>query len=122
AVGIGGRRWRCRDMWFAGAFKVYCGTSARRFATDRSEAQIKGYVSRAAHFDSVNRYLDDPALTSLLHELITYSALPLKALESSFAVDSSGFSTCQFVRWYDAKYGKEVDAHDWIKVHLMTGV
>src|SRR5690349_3988120 len=58
-----------RDMLFACAFKVFCGTSARRFATDLSEAQVKGYVSKAAHFNSVNRYLDNPALTALLHEL-----------------------------------------------------
>src|SRR5204862_3093713 len=67
-------------------------------------------------------YLELECLTPILHELITQSALPLKALESNFAVDSSGFSTCQYVRWFDAKYGKEVDVHDWIKVHLMTGV
>jgi transposase/predicted nucleic acid-binding Zn finger protein len=119
---MGRPRLMYRDMLFAAAFKVYCGTSARRFSTDLNEAQIKGYVSKAAHFNSVNRYLDNPALTSLLHELIAQSALPLKALESNFAVDSSGFSTCQYVRWFDAKYGKEVDVHDWLKVHLMTGV
>lgn len=111
-----------KDMIFAGAFKVYCGMSARRFATDLSEAQAKGHISDAAHFNSVNRYLANPALTSLLHALIAQSSLPLKAIETEFAVDSSGFSTCNYVRWYDAKYGKEVDAHDWIKIHLMTGV
>ena len=30
------------DLLFAGAFKVYCGISARRSATDLSEAQSKG--------------------------------------------------------------------------------
>jgi transposase len=119
---MGRPRLTYKDMVFAGTFKTYTGMSARRFSTDLSEAQGKGYVSDAAHFNSVNRYLADPALTSLLHELIAYSALPLKTLETSFAVDSSGFSTCQYVRWFDAKYGKEVDVHDWIKVHLMTGV
>lgn len=119
---MGRPRLMYRDMVFAGAFKVYTGMSARRFATDLNEAQGKGYVSKAAHFNSVNRYLDNPALTSLLHELIAQSALPLKGFETDFAVDSSGFSTCQYVRWFDAKYGKEVDVHDWLKVHLMTGV
>jgi hypothetical protein len=119
---MGRPRLMYKDMIFAGAFKVYCGTSARRFATDLSEAQSKGHVSDAAHFNSVNRYLANPALTSILRELITQSSLPLKAIETDFAVDSSGFSTCQYVRWFDAKYGKEVDAHDWIKVHLMCGV
>jgi transposase len=120
--GMGRPRLPYRDMVFSAAFKVYSGMSTRRFATDLSEAQVKGYVGKAAHFNSVCRYLDNPALTPLLRELITQSSLPLKAIESDFAVDSSGFSTCQYVRWYDAKYGKEVDAHDWIKVHLMCGV
>jgi transposase len=119
---MGRPRLQYKDMLFSSAFKVYCGMSARRFNTDFCEAQTKGHVSKAAHFNSVNRYLANPALTPLLRELITYSSLPLKAIETDFAVDSSGFSTCQYVRWFDAKYGKEVDAHDWIKVHLMTGV
>lgn len=119
---IGRPRLMYKDMIFAAAFKVFSGMSARRFNTDFTEAQIKGHVSKAAHFNSVNRYLANPALTPLLHELIAYSALPLKAIETDFAIDSSGFSTCRYVRWFDAKYGKEVDAHDWIKVHLMTGV
>jgi transposase len=96
--------------------------SLRRSMTDFCEAQVKGHVSKTASFNSVSRYLANPALTPLLRELITYSSLPLKAIETDFAVDSSGFSTCQYVRWFDAKYGKEVDAHDWIKCHLMTGV
>jgi transposase len=119
---MGRPRLMYKDMLFASAFKVYCGMSARRFNTDFCEAQIKGHVSKSAHFNSVNRYLANPALTPLLRDLITYSSLPLKAIETDFAVDSSGFSTCQYVRWFDAKYGKEVDVHDWLKVHLMTGV
>ncbi|HEX5732729.1 MAG TPA: transposase [Blastocatellia bacterium] len=119
---MGRPRLQYKDMIFAAAYKVYCGMSARRFNTDFCEAQIKGHVSKSAHFNSVNRYLANPALTPLLRELIAYSSLPLKAIETDFAVDSSGFSTCQYVRWFDTKYGKKVDAHDWIKVHLMTGV
>jgi hypothetical protein len=36
--------------------------------------------------------------------LIEESSLPLQAVESAFAVDSSGFSTCRFVQWVEAKY------------------
>ena len=48
--------------------------------------------------------------------------MPLKAVEVDFALDSSGFSTCQYVRWFDVKHGGKEDWHDWIKLHLMTGV
>jgi hypothetical protein len=49
--------------------------------------------------------------------------LALQAVESSFAVDSSGFSTCRFVQWVKAKYTDPtlMDRHGWIKVHLMCG-
>ena len=56
--------------------------------------------------------------------LIEQSSLPLQAIESEFAVDSSGFSTCRFYKWVDAKYTdpKLMAKRDWIKVHLMCGV
>jgi hypothetical protein len=44
-----------------------------------------------------------------LYELIATSALPLKSVESDFAVNSSGFSSGQFMRWLDVKDGKEED-------------
>ena len=40
---------------------------------------------------------------------------------SVFAVDSSGFSTCKFVRWFDEKYGQERSGRTWVKVHLAVG-
>src|SRR5262249_23752079 len=43
---------------------------------------------------------------------------------SSFAVDSSGFSTCRFEKWVRHKYGKPIEGerHSWVKAHLMCGV
>ena len=55
----------------------------------------------------MSRYLVDPALTEVLKNLVTVSSLPLKAVETDFAVDSSGFSTSRFVRWYNKKYGRD---------------
>lgn len=109
------------DMVFACAYKVYVGFSARRFTCDLKEAREDGFIRRVAHFNSVNRYLSDPQLTEVLKDLVTLSSLPLKAIETSFAVDSSGFSTCRFVRWFNKKYGKEVDNREWVKAHLMCG-
>ena len=73
-------------------------------------------------YNSVFRYLEAEALTPYLYELIKTSSLPLKSVEHDFAVDSSGFSTGQFIRWMDVKYGKEEDRRMWLKVHLMCGV
>lgn len=120
--GRGRPRLSYRDMIFSAAFKVFSTVSSRRFMSDLQDAHAKGFVSKVPHFNSIFNYLELEALTPVLKMLITQSALPLQSLETDFAVDSSGFSTCQYVRWFDAKYGKEIDAHDWIKVHLMSGV
>ena len=48
--------------------------------------------------------------------------LPLKTIETDFAVDSTGFSTARHVRWFDEKYGKERSGHEWVKAHIITGV
>jgi DDE family transposase len=74
------------------------------------------------HYNSVFNYLESEALTPYLNELITLSAAPLKSIESDFAVDSSGFSTGQFMRWLDVKYGTKEDRRQWLKLHLMVGV
>ena len=82
----------------------------------------RGYLSRLPHYNSVFRYLESEALTPYLKELITVSARPLQSVESDFAVDSSGFSTGQFMRWFDVKYGEKEDRRMWLKLHLMCGV
>ena len=90
--------------------------------TDLKTAHERGFISRLPHYNSIFNYLENPALTPLLRSLITQSSLPLKSVETDFAVDSSGFSTSRFVRWFDHKYGKEIQKHDWVKCHLMCGV
>jgi Transposase len=112
------------DIIFASAFKVYSSLSGRRFMSDLRDAQNKGHLSKAAHYNSIARYLENASLTPLLKALIEESSLPLQAVESDFAVDSSGFSTCRFVKWVDAKYGDKrlMTKRDWVKVHLVCGV
>lgn len=110
------------DIIFSTTFKVYSTVSGRRFETDLREAKAKGYLSRLPHYNSVFRYLESEALTPYLYELIGASAMPLKSVETDFAVDSSGFSTGQFMRWFDVKYGKKEDRRMWLKAHLMCGV
>lgn len=112
------------DMIFSAAFKVYSTVSARRFMCDLREAHGKGYISKLPCYNSIFRYFEDEILTPHLEILIEESSLPLQMLESSFAVDSSGFSTSKFVQWVQAKHHnpKLLEARDWVKVHLMCGV
>jgi transposase len=119
---LGRPRVSLQDVVFGAAFKVYSTVSTRRCMSDLQDAQDKGYISKAPHYNTIIKYLEMPALTPILKELIVQSSLPLKAVETDFAVDASGFSTSRFIRWYDHRYGGERDGHGWLKVHLMVGV
>jgi hypothetical protein len=119
---MGRPRIALRDMLFAVTYRTYTMMSARRFASDMRDALAKGYVSRAPSFNSVFTYSQMESLTPYLKQLIAESAKPLQSIETDFAIDSSGFSTSTYVRWFDVKYGKDEDWHDWIKMHLMCGV
>ncbi|MGI9071931.1 MAG: transposase [Bryobacteraceae bacterium] len=120
--GRGRPRLPLADVVFSAVMKVYSTVSGRRATSDLRECEAKGHIAHAPHYNSVFHYLEDPTLTPILKALIEESASPLKALESDFAVDGSGFSTCTYERWYDEKYGKMRSDHQWLKVHLMIGV
>lgn len=112
------------DMIFAACFKVYSTVSGRRFMSDLRDAKAKGHISKLPCYNSIFNYFENEALTPYLEMLIEESSLPLTAIETDFAVDSSGFSTCRFVQWVQAKHHnpKLLEAREWIKVHLMCGV
>ena len=118
---VGRPRTTLADVVFAAVFKVYSTVSTRRFSCDLKDAHAKGHVSKAIHYNSICAYLEWPALSATLQELIKLSCVPLRAVETDFAVDSTGFSTSRFVRWFDQKYGVTRPGHDWVKVHIIVG-
>jgi transposase len=110
------------DVVFGATMKVYTTISGRRASTDIREAREKGLIDEVPHYNSLFKYVDDPALTPVLKRMIEESAMPLRSVESTFAVDATGFAACTYVRWFDAKYGKMMKEHHWLKAHLMCGV
>jgi hypothetical protein len=102
------------DRIFACAFKVYCGLSTRRYVCDMQDAHDASYLTRPVHYSKVCAFLCDPDLTGPLRELVARSVLPLRAVETDFAVDSTGFTTSRCVRWFDHKYGVTRQEHDWV--------
>ena len=110
------------DMVFAATFKIYSTVSGRRFQCDLNAAAARGHLGKTPHYNTVFKYLEMEGLTAILQRLIAESSLPLRSIETDFAVDSSGFSTSRFVRWFDHKYGVTKQQYDWVKVSLMTGV
>lgn len=119
---IGRPRVPLADLVFCAGLKVYSTISGRRNMSDVREAERKGSVSKAVHYNTVSKYLERKSLTAILRELIIQSSLPLKSVErGDFAVDATGLSTGRFVRWFDVKYGNTEDWHDWIKLNLICG-
>ena len=119
----GGRpRLSIRDALFSAVYKVYSTFSARRFTSDLCDAQDKGFIGKMPHFNSVLKTLENPEIFKALVSLIERSSLPLRSVESNFAVDSTGFAFSRFVRWYDIKYNRFSAEQQWIKAHICTGV
>lgn len=110
------------DAVFMGVFKVYSTVSARRFMSDLREAQERGHIQQSLSFNTAWKCLQNPDVTPILYELIQRSALPLRSVDVDFAVDSTGFSTSRFEKWFDEKYGVTREKCEWVKAHVSVGV
>jgi transposase len=120
--GRGRPRLPLSDVVFTLVSRAYSTMSGRRFTSQLNEAQAKGLIEKAPSYNSAFRYLENPELTPLLKSLIEETAKPLKAVETDFAVDSTGFATSTYNRWFDHKYGKTKVKQTWVKTHIMVGV
>lgn len=109
------------DGVFAAVMKIYSGASGRRTMTDVREYEALGLIDSTIHYNRIFEQLESPAVTNILKAMIEESARPLREIETDFAVDSSGFSTRVYLRWYDAKYGRERSSSNYLKAHVMVG-
>jgi len=110
------------DGLFAVIMKVFTTLSSRRAQSDLRESAARGNIGTVGHFNTLTRFLADPASTPILTSLIEESAAPLAAIENGqYAIDSSGWSTVTYDRWFDQKHGKLRAAHPWVKLHIMCG-
>ena len=110
------------DSVYSMVFKVYSTFSGRRFASDMQTAKENGFVEkkipRSSMFDCFNK----KEVTPLLAQIVQITSLPLRTIEKDFAIDSTGFGTSNFQRWYSFKHGKEISSRRWVKCHFITGV
>jgi transposase len=121
-IGRGERRLPLSDRAFAIVAKVYGGMSTRRTLTDMREYEAKGLLSHAPSWNSIIDYMDEPGMIEVMSRLIEETAAPLADIEHTIAVDGSGFTTVNWRRWVDHKYGKQHNDSIWIKGHFGVGV
>lgn len=110
------------DMVFSSILKVYSTFSLRRFVSLMKTSKERELIDGICSYSTVSNYMRKEEMTDALRHLIHLSSLPLASVEKDFAVDSTGFTTCQYVRWFDHKYGKHADRRLWWKLHVMCGV
>jgi transposase len=120
-TGRGRPRLPLSDMTFATVYKCYESISARRFTSDLNAAQAAGLIEHAAQFNTTLAYFRNPVMAETLSGLIEISSLPLRAIETQFAIDSSGFGTRTMKTWFSQKHGREMREREWRKCHLMCG-
>jgi transposase len=109
------------DVVYSAAMKVYGGMSGRRSTSDVQACAERGLVSKAPAYNTLFKYAERAELAPLLKMLVHESAAPLRAVETTFAIDSTGFATNTYSRYFDAKYGHEKKCQRWIKLHAQVG-
>lgn len=117
-----------RDLLFCACLKLYNGFSARRISSDMKHAEEAGYISKVPHFNTLLGFLNNDFTYDLLQRLITISAMPLKVLETDFAVDSTGFGACQYEKWMRVRFQKAINGksskrgwRNFLKAHVCIG-
>ena len=110
------------DMVYSSIMKIYTTFSLRRFMSDMEIAREKGYIDKKPCYASVGHFMQREDITSILSDMVILTSLPLTSIEKDFAVDSTGFGTSNFQRWFSFKHGKEISSRRWVKCHFITGV
>jgi len=107
-----------KDIVYCLILKTYTKLSSRRLNSDLESIQKEGYIEKVPNFTTLMKYLNKEELTYLLDALVTMSSKPIPNIVD-VAIDSSGFSTSQFARWFDFKYDKDKTIRTWVKAHIV---
>jgi len=110
------------DKVFMAVSKVASMLSSRRAFGEIADAVDSNLLPKEYSYNAVNVFLSNPENTPLLRELVRMSAYPLKNIEKSFAVDSSGFGTYQYGDWMPNKWEGVKRQHTFVKAHIICGV
>jgi transposase len=110
------------DMLFCCGLKLYLRLPARKLISQLELAKQAGYIASVPHFTTINKYFGRREITGVLKELLTLSSKPMKQLEQDFAIDSTGFSTSEYERWFDPNKREYGRRNRFVKAHAMCGV
>lgn len=109
-----------REQLFCSTQKVYSQLSSRRAKSLYNNSKEKGLLDKSPHANAVNKFFNRQDLTPVLKQLIALSASPLKAVETKFAIDSTGFRTTKFNDYCREKHNTK-KKHEFVKLHAVCG-
>ena len=119
---LGRKGFSTKDKLFCMIIKVYYNADLRKTVSILKELKELHYIEKVPSFKTINNFFLDTKLAEVVDSLILASSLPLVELETTGAVDSSGFSAGRFERWVKYKWGKhEGKEKDWKKLHIFSG-
>ena len=110
-----------KEALFCAIEKVYSMQSSRRAYSLYVESERKGQIHKAPKYNIINIKLNDKELTPILYKLLEITAMPLKSVETEFAVDSTGFRTTKFGEYCHMRYTSQ-KRHHFLKAHLSVGI
>lgn len=99
-----GKRFTNRERIFAMCIKIYNNSPLRKAKGILQETNNE----RTPSFRSLCGFFNDPNLSNLLDDLILISSLPVAMLETTAAIDATGFTTSRSSTWNNYKYGKSL--------------
>lgn len=110
-----------KDMMLCIAMQQYMNISARRLMSDMYMLYKLGHIKRVPNYNTVQKFYMNDEVTRLLKILIENTAKIFADYESDFAVDSSGFGTHVFERWFNIKSCDD-RRRSYKKIHIIVGV
>lgn len=113
-------RFPLSDLLICAVEKVYYRRGFRVSKGLYEDLRRAGFIRRCPSQNLPGMALGREDVTPILLQAINDAAFPLAALESGFAVDSTGFRTTSFGDYCSEKYGSPVH-NIWKKPHLLVG-
>lgn len=111
-----------RNAIFSAALKVGSNLSARRFMPELRQAKEKGLVSDIPSYNYILAVMGDDRITPIIEKLIALSCIPLKEVDTSFAVDATGFGSRQYYQHRFKKDERNIAMKEFVKLHACVGV
>jgi len=109
-----------REVLFCAIKKVYSQMSSRRAKGLFNQAQAREVIKSSPHFNAVSKLWNEEQTAEILNKLVALSAQPLKSVETTFAIDSTGFRTTSYSQYCQEKHGADRQ-QKWVKLHAVCG-